>query len=367
MRHSWTSPFTGPPAPQRPRAPAPLRPSVLLALTLLARRPARVRGPAGHPLAPGHRGAGASRLRDRGGARAARLRFRRARRHAGAGPGPVVGSPAASPYDSLPAPATIAAALELMPACAEGADAGRFVFALDLRSGSVATAGAPAPADAARVAEPGGAAASRDSEPPGAADRGTTGWRCIGSRRSATAASRPTTPRSPPTAWWSAARRSRRCSPGRSCAGRCSRRRSRAGYRTPSWLRSRCATPDDRLLWHAGPLAGSEYAGAPAADSARGLTARAAFPPAVAAAAGPGRAPEPAPGAAPAARAHGRSRRDRLPAAPPGAGAGPAPRRLHQRACRTSSGPRSPRSCSTPRRSSWDGWSVKTSGARRSA
>ena len=131
-------------APPRSCAPPPVRPA---RAHPAPGRTARVRGPAGHPLAPGHRGAGASRLRGRGGARAARLRFRRARRSAGAGPGPVVGSPAASPYDSLPAPATIAAALELMPACAEGADAGRFVFAVDFRSGSVATAGAPAPAD----------------------------------------------------------------------------------------------------------------------------------------------------------------------------------------------------------------------------
>ena len=57
---------------------------------------------------------------------------------------PVVGSPGASPYDSLPAPAAVAAALELMPACAQGAEAGRFVFALDFRSGTVSTAGAPA-------------------------------------------------------------------------------------------------------------------------------------------------------------------------------------------------------------------------------
>ncbi|HVI38264.1 MAG TPA: hypothetical protein VM684_18645, partial [Gaiellales bacterium] len=57
---------------------------------------------------------------------------------------PVVGSPGASPYDSLPAPAAIAAALEAVPACAEGADVGRFVFALDFRTGSVSTAGAPA-------------------------------------------------------------------------------------------------------------------------------------------------------------------------------------------------------------------------------
>jgi signal transduction histidine kinase len=41
--------------------------------------------------------------------------------------------------------------------------------------------------------------------------------------------------------------------------------------------------PDGSALWSAGPAAGSEYAGAPAVDSARGLTSRAAFPPAVAA------------------------------------------------------------------------------------
>ena len=41
--------------------------------------------------------------------------------------------------------------------------------------------------------------------------------------------------------------------------------------------------PDGSLLWHAGPAAGSEYAGAPASIPLAGLTARAAFPPAVAA------------------------------------------------------------------------------------
>ena len=59
---------------------------------------------------------------------------------------PVVGRPAASPYDSLPSPAVLAAALERLPTCANKADTGRLAFALDFRNGVVGTAGSPAAA-----------------------------------------------------------------------------------------------------------------------------------------------------------------------------------------------------------------------------
>ena len=61
-------------------------------------------------------------------------------RVAGAALGPVTGSPAASPYDSVPAAAALSPAADSLLPC--GPRAPRFTFAIDLRSGAVTTAGA---------------------------------------------------------------------------------------------------------------------------------------------------------------------------------------------------------------------------------
>ena len=60
-------------------------------------------------------------------------------RVAGAALGPVTGSPAASPYDSVPAAAALSPAADSLLPCVTGS---RFTFAIDLRSGAVTTAGA---------------------------------------------------------------------------------------------------------------------------------------------------------------------------------------------------------------------------------
>src|SRR3982751_2940214 len=48
--------------------------------------------------------------------------------------GPVVGSPAASPYDSIPSAAALAPAADSLLPCGASADSARFVFSLDLRN-----------------------------------------------------------------------------------------------------------------------------------------------------------------------------------------------------------------------------------------
>ena len=282
MRHSWTSPFTGPPAPQRPRAPAPLRPSVLLALTLLL---AGLLAFEAQRATRSHRVTAERALRDYAAVAAHELLVSASEELddlLAPALAPVVGSPGASPYDSLPAPATIAAALELMPACAEGADAGRFVFAVDFRSGSVATAGAPAPADLREWLS----RAVRPVEGLGAAWGSGPGHDRVALYRVKTIRYSGFAAHDAPLAAYGVV----------VCRSALAAVLSRALPRRPLLPSSVTGgipnaelaalevwTPDDRLLWHAGPLAGSEYAGAPAADSARGLTARAAFPPAVAA------------------------------------------------------------------------------------
>jgi len=63
--------------------------------------------------------------------------------------GPVLGTPAASPYDSLPAPAAFASSASGVLPCTGSPGAERFTFLLDLRSGALTTDGpASAPARA---------------------------------------------------------------------------------------------------------------------------------------------------------------------------------------------------------------------------
>jgi signal transduction histidine kinase len=59
----------------------------------------------------------------------------------------VAGSPAASPYDSVPAAAALRPAADSLLPCGAARDSARFTFAIDLRSGALTTAGAaPTPA-----------------------------------------------------------------------------------------------------------------------------------------------------------------------------------------------------------------------------
>jgi signal transduction histidine kinase len=68
-------------------------------------------------------------------------------RAAGSALGAVAGSPAASPYDSVPAAAALAPGADSLLPCGASGDSARFTFAIDLRSGALTTAGAaPAPA-----------------------------------------------------------------------------------------------------------------------------------------------------------------------------------------------------------------------------
>ena len=195
---------------------------------------------------------------------------------------PVVGSPAASPYDSLPSPAVIASALERLPACADKADPGRLAFALDFRTGVVGTAGSPAEAGLrewlARAVRPAaGLAVAWGSGP--TADRvalyrvktirysGFAGHEaplaaygvvvCRSALAGVLAAALPRRPLLPP-----------------SVSG---------GIGNAQLAALEVWAPDRAVLWQSGPAAGGEYAGTPATDSAIGLTARAAFPSAVAA------------------------------------------------------------------------------------
>jgi hypothetical protein len=61
--------------------------------------------------------------------------------------GAVAGSPAASPYDSVPAAAALSAAADSLLPCGFPGDSLRFTFAIDLRTNALTTAGAtPGPA-----------------------------------------------------------------------------------------------------------------------------------------------------------------------------------------------------------------------------
>src|SRR5215213_6467074 len=100
-------------------------------------------------------------------------------RRAAAALGAVAGSPAASPYDSLPSAAALAPAADsLLPCVAH--DASRFTFALDLRSGALSTAGAtPTPALRAWITD--SVAAAARAQPPVATRYGTL-WAPPGDR-----------------------------------------------------------------------------------------------------------------------------------------------------------------------------------------
>lgn len=68
-------------------------------------------------------------------------------RVAGSALGAVAGSPAASPYDSVPAAAALSTAADSLLPCGFPGDSLRFTFAIDLRTNALTTAGAtPAPA-----------------------------------------------------------------------------------------------------------------------------------------------------------------------------------------------------------------------------
>jgi hypothetical protein len=68
-------------------------------------------------------------------------------RVAGTALGAVAGSPAASPYDSVPAAAVLAATADSLLPCGFPGDSLRFTFAIDLRTNALTTAGAsPGPA-----------------------------------------------------------------------------------------------------------------------------------------------------------------------------------------------------------------------------
>jgi signal transduction histidine kinase len=195
---------------------------------------------------------------------------------------PVVGSPAASPYDSLASPAAIAPLLEQLPACTGTADAGRLVFALDFRNGAVTTAGAPAsegirdwlsrsvrPAGGLAVAWGAGALADRVAL-----------YRVKTIRYSGFAAHE-----APLAAYGVVACRSALAG----VVGRALPRRPllppsvTGGIANADLAALDVRAPDGVPLWRAGPAAGGEYAGTPASDPLTGLSARAAFPSAVAA------------------------------------------------------------------------------------
>ena len=59
--------------------------------------------------------------------------------------GPVLGTPAASPYDSLPSPAAFAVTAAALLPCGPSTAGKRFTFLLDLRSGALTTDGAASP------------------------------------------------------------------------------------------------------------------------------------------------------------------------------------------------------------------------------
>jgi signal transduction histidine kinase len=194
---------------------------------------------------------------------------------------PVVGSPAASPYDSLPGPAAIAPAFERLPPCTNEADAGRFAFALDFRNGVVTTAGSPVAPElrdwlARSVRPTGGLAVVWGSGP--AAGRVAL-YRVKTIRYSGFAAHE-----APLAAYGVVACRS-------ALAGVVARALPRRPLLPPSVTGGLANAdlaalevhgPDGVVLWRAGPVAGREYAGTPASDPLTGLSAWAAFPPSVA-------------------------------------------------------------------------------------
>jgi signal transduction histidine kinase len=195
---------------------------------------------------------------------------------------PVVGSPAASPYDSLVAPAAIASALERLPACTGVADTARLVFALDFRNGAVTTAGGRAGGDLrgwlARAVRPAaGLAAVWGS---GALADRVALYRVKMIRYSGFAAHE-----APLAAYGVVACRSTLAR----VVGRALPRRPllppsvTGGVANSDLAALEVRAPDGAPLWHAGPAAGREYAGAPASDPLTGLSARAALPPAMAA------------------------------------------------------------------------------------
>jgi len=63
-------------------------------------------------------------------------------RAAGAALGVVAGSPAASPYDSVPSAAALSPAADSLLPCGSSGDSARFTFAIDLRSDALTTSGA---------------------------------------------------------------------------------------------------------------------------------------------------------------------------------------------------------------------------------
>ena len=68
--------------------------------------------------------------------------------------GPVAGSPAASPYDSVPSAAALSPAADSLLPCGPTGDSSRFSFAIDLRTGALTTHGAaPSPALRAWLAD----------------------------------------------------------------------------------------------------------------------------------------------------------------------------------------------------------------------
>ncbi len=287
MGLSRKSPFTHSAASLRPRAPAPprplaLRPSVLLTLTLLL---AGLLAFEAQRATRSHRVTAERALRDYAAVAAHELLVSASEELddlLAPALAPVVGSPGASPYDSLPAPSAVAAALELVPACTDGADAGRFVFALDFRTDKVATAGAPAPPTLrewlSRSVRPVDGLGSAWGTGP-AQDRVAL-YRVKTIRYSGFAAHE-----APLAAYGVVVCRSALAA----VLSRALPRRPRlppsvtGGIANADLAALEVRAPDGSLLWRAGPAAGSEYAGAPASDSARGLTARAAFPLAIAA------------------------------------------------------------------------------------
>jgi signal transduction histidine kinase len=270
------------PASVRPSARAPLRPSLLLALTLLV---AGLLAYEAQRATRSHRVTAERALRDYATVAAHELLVSTGEELdelLAPALTPVVGSPAASPYDSLPAPAAIASALERLPRCAPGADTSRFAFALDFRNDAVTTAGSPASSELrewlVRAVRPAGGLALAWGSGPGA--ERVALYRVKTIRYSGFAAHE-----APLAAYGVVVCRS-------TIAGVLDRALPRRPLLPPSVTggignRALAALevrgPGGAILWRAGPAGGAEYAGTPVVDSASGLTARAAFPPAVAA------------------------------------------------------------------------------------
>jgi len=270
------------PASLRPRGSASLRPGVLLALTLLL---AALLAYEAQRATRSHRVTAERALRDYATVAAHELLVSTGEELdelLAPALTPVVGSPAASPYDSLVSPAAIAPALERLPGCPGSAGTARLAFAVDFRNGAVTTAGGPAGEELrawlARAVRPaGGLAAVWGS-------RSLAGrvalYRVKTIRYSGFAAHE-----APLAAYGIVACRS-------AMAQVLSRALPRRPLLPPSVTGGvanaelaalEVRTPGGAPLWHAGPAAGREYAGTPVTDPLTGLSARAAFPPAVAA------------------------------------------------------------------------------------